>query len=119
MKLADAIRKGSQQRPQAFGDFFEKVEGQILGSCAIGAAIEGYFGDTTARIEELHTAFPILDKVVEGPEQGMRAELCNVITDLNDMCDWTRECIADWVETIEENLDGQTMATPKEDPKTL
>lgn len=116
MKLSDAIRKGSEQRPQAFGTYFQtgKARDEIIGSCAMGAAIEGYTGLADDRgYSELLEAFPIIEHVkvllpvepiakIEPPiSWNTTFDLDDAIFELNDTYKWTREQIADWIEKIE------------------
>jgi hypothetical protein len=111
MNLSDAIRLGAMIRPQAFGDLFLDHE-----SCAMGAAYEaaGLMDEHTERRLELvplqrwddltRATFPILKT------KGVGCPMCGhddglglafVISHLNDRHRWTREQIADWVETVE------------------
>lgn len=44
-KLSEAIRKGAQYRPQAFGKYYiERWDDDVICSCALGAAAEGLTG---------------------------------------------------------------------------
>lgn len=117
MKLSEAIRLGSMMKPQIYGEI---SSGQ--GTCALGAAIEAA-GLTpepavpgivtgSGRITETAKAGDIIIHTPEAwhaffhgyhpcpacrvSSYGMRA-----IGHLNDEHRWTRERIADWVETIE------------------
>lgn len=103
MKLSEAIRKGSEQRPQFFGEYFGLNEDSILASCAIGAAIEGFTGSRNEGdgYVQLLLQFPQLKHQVIDPVTNQIDSLANTITELNDEAKWTREAIADWVEKIE------------------
>ena len=105
MRLSDAIRKGSQQRPQGYGSLFQSAivelseEGFRIAtvSCALGAAYEGLFGTAPEDAElecldELEAAFPIL-KERRGNETLMDGILLR-----NDHEKLTREQIADWLD---------------------
>lgn len=109
MKLSQAIRNGAKLRPQARLAFFYAGK-----SCALGAAYEGYYGSTNTSMEEvadcLSRRFPVLRLLLnksqvpsciegDGKDQYL---LNNVVTTLNDYKGWTREQVADWVETFEE-----------------
>jgi len=110
MKLSEAIRLGAKLRPQCKGSFF--CYGKLEGSCALGAAYEGYYGsrgDSTEGVASSVSArFPILRLLVDRTKvpdcisgENDRFLLNNVVTSLNDYKGWTREQIADWVEGIE------------------
>lgn len=104
MKLSEAIRLGAMLRPQAFGVSFDGV-----GTCAWGAADEAmgvkvhpqmsrYPNCGTRRPEWSWTACGM----VSCPVCGVPYVASSIISlHLNDFHKWTRERIADWVETIE------------------
>jgi hypothetical protein len=104
VKLSEAMRLGSMLRPQVSGGFMDQ------GSCALGAisdavGIAAVAGDRPyVNYCALRKALPMLDSVVATPEcDGVRQrELYEAIYVLNDIHQWTREQIADWVETIEQ-----------------
>ena len=96
LKLSEAIRLGAMWRPQAFGVLTDGV-----GTCAIGAATEAM-------------GLPLDDEMPNPREWDfvLKIRACpvcithdpdrlNVVAHLNDDHRWTRERIADWVETIE------------------
>ena len=105
-ELAAFIRDGAKRRPdQAFGDYYQ---GQSA-SCALGAAYEAMYrlprnvsGQHPTR--DLDWFFDCLDTVKACPEDGCRKRiyLAALIVHLNDDHRWTRERIADWVQTIED-----------------
>ncbi len=102
MRLSEAIRLGAMLRPQAFHGLFKDG-----GSCALGAALDA-MGITD---EE---AFQRRLSLFEGASQirVMVPPCCRCLVDLhevdavivhlNDTHQWTREQIADWVETLEQ-----------------
>lgn len=100
MRLSEAMRLGAMLRPQVEGVYFA-----FGGSCAIGAAIEATGGDIAD--EESHEAhivahFGWIDKAKTNcPACQDRDEVGCIITHLNDVHEWTRDRIADWVATIE------------------
>lgn len=100
MRLSDAIRLGAMLRPQTREDYF--ADG---GSCALGAAFEAAKGYT--RSEQMNFVecieFPILGVPASCPvcNRDTEDEAASVVVHLNDRHFWTREAIADWVETIE------------------
>lgn len=101
MKLSEAIRLGSMLRPQA-------VRALIApwGSCAWGAAFEAIGaknGHEAVRMA-IEKRFPwenLASRLVTCPVLGTPRKLCDVIVELNNRHGWTREQIADWVETFE------------------
>lgn len=119
MKLSEAIRIGSSKRPQCRDVFFNRIDDEIC-SCALGAGFEG--GDLIDQdmlkrgIVALHME---LVSAFEGFElysvnnSGMLpfpcpsfsckerpAQLPEIIVHLNDEHNWSREQIADWLESI-------------------
>lgn len=110
MKLSEAIRLGAMIRPQGSGVYFS------LGrSCALGAAFEAC--GATAYDEGFATSgdylFSILRMWAPCPACVYdHHRLGFVVTHLNDHHGWTREQIADWVETIE----AQHADHPQEQP---
>lgn len=125
MKLSEAIRIGATKRSQGRGSLFTRTgywqQSKWIDtgftSCALGAAIEGYYGGVPScgdlnggrllcRGESPHKEFPILLSFVKPPVSDNyfsddSTPLFRVIWWLNDHFEWTRERIADWVEGIE------------------
>jgi hypothetical protein len=97
LKLSDAIREGAKLRPrQSFGTY-----GSDISACAIGAARVAYTGspygytpDSVRDILAAASSCPACDL-------GEGDALISNILHLNDDHKWTRERIADWVESIE------------------
>lgn len=105
MKLSEAIRLGAMLRPQTYAHF-----STTAGTCALGAAGEAVglnlkesFGYDP--YVSLLAEWPILRDPVTLPKRPTHPEsvmiLDDAITYLNDWQRWTREAIADWVQTIE------------------
>lgn len=96
IRLSEAMRLGAMMDKQHFGDYFLRARsGEVLASCALGAASRGGFTYDPIRI---------LQKQVACPVCGIEARtLRSIIVHLNDHHRWTREQIADWVE-IQEQL---------------
>lgn len=96
MKLSQAIRRGCRQTHQIKAQFTDG-EG---GACAFGAAMIGVNSDSphSVRFEQ---EWPILDNPVRHPITLEKTVVYDVIVSLNDKYDWTREAIADWVESVE------------------
>lgn len=112
LTLSAAIREGAKKRPMAQGSYFTYNNYECIGSCALGAAYEALTG--TAVVEgQLASDEQILNTIgfytetdmyrwVEESDGGPLAEnheLWRVISILNDFTGWTREQIADWLET--------------------
>ena len=98
MKLSEAIRLGAMLGPQAFGSL-RTSDGA---TCAIGAAIEanGHRGVQTW----WNLMSPGCPVGCDASDQVFSTMilLSATIVHLNDDHHWTRECIADWVETVED-----------------
>lgn len=87
--LAEAIREGCKKLPrQVFGNMYEKKDG----ACVLGAAYS-----TGIRLPEMisvecpHCGNPPFDYDAMG---------VNLPAHLNDFHRWTREAIADWLDTL-------------------
>lgn len=126
IKLSEAIRQGAKLRPMATGDFFVKEEwSEDVSSCALGAAYEAIHrlegvafddDDYDLMLKSLRTIegrlfedWPILNQVwcearsewiAEGNDAPITLQ--EVIQDMNDFGKFTREEIADWLESIGE-----------------
>lgn len=108
MKLSEAMRLGAMLKPQAFGISFDG-----RGTCALGAAMDalGKLG-TSIWIIQLRPdirRFQVADCPVCG--RVFNANGNQTIPHLNDDHKWTRERIADWVESLECAAE-ETAATP-------
>ena len=118
MKLSEAIRLGAMMKPQAFGDLI----GAHGGTCALMAALEAagipqtqYEGTGRVSNGREQVASPRLVWVIPAewrsvmhakhatcPECGSdQVYIGYLIPHLNDAHYWTREQIADFVESIE------------------
>lgn len=120
MKLSEAIRLGSMMKPQGFGNIFDGIS-----TCAIGAALDangkldewkerrcspasfGTWGERWCNVYEwwcnVYTSLGISmhhKSWAVCPVCGETNLLTSIIaTHLNDKHKWTREQIADWIET--------------------
>lgn len=102
-KLAQAMRVGAQMHPQISETKVKWKDGVVVGTCALGAAYVGHHGHTLTLsviydheiVKEIGGANPR----VQHPLTRRQSSLASVITDLNDE-GWTREAIADWLETL-------------------
>lgn len=125
MKLSEAIRLGAMLAPQG-----RRLLRDGYGTCALGAALEAAGGDCLdlGASDVLRVHFPILRLVdINCPACGISAaqlsslmshngSLYGVIGHLNDDHEWTREQIADLVQTIEAQHEP---AAPVETPDTV
>lgn len=106
MKLSEAIRLGSMSTHQIYGML---VAGSGQRTCALGAAYfaVGILEEVLSCKVDPFNKFPILKKIVNHPlNKNCKLQLFTVIMNLNDVCCWTREEIADWVETIEKEIES-------------
>lgn len=112
MRLSEAIRLGAMNKPQVFGALIRDG-----GTCALGAAYDavglliGENADVPCLGAEM---FPLLNTASDCPDcYFVRNEFTGfVITHLNDLHQWTRERIADWVETLEPKADIEAPPPP-------
>lgn len=103
MKLSEAIRLGAMMKPQ----WFEKLHDGD-GSCALGAAADaigfvvGELFSVTGKdsIHAFFKHFPEMEDKRNCPVCGLNIRY-SAIAHLNDFHRWTRERIADFVETLE------------------
>jgi hypothetical protein len=117
MRLSEAMREGAKRRPQGKQFYFKSGDiysgGEPFSSCALGAAYEGCGGlasnlavDVREKIAavtgvDLHNTIVKIPFPPEPRTYGGRADsLFEAITTLNDRFEWTRERIADWLESI-------------------
>jgi hypothetical protein len=99
MKLSEDIRLGAMTGPQVFG-----TVSAGSGTCAIGAALVsvGRMDLVVCGWEPLYALWPVLKTldVTACPQCGNKHS-GSMILHLNDGHKWTRERIADFVETVE------------------
>ena len=121
MRLSEAIRLGAMLHPQCFGALYEYRPGPadvtaneklprrvwrtrgVMKSCALGAALMAGYSET---FENEYA--PVIKRCCP----ACRAPDCltQTISHLNDRHRWTREAIADWVQTIEEANDEKSVS---------
>jgi hypothetical protein len=103
MKLSEAIREGAKLHEQYFGAMFQHRNRQIVRSCAFGAAYVQLFGERAENMMlsdiERETGAPV-HGACRNPVTGVEDEMSEVILYLNDEQRWTREAIADWLESL-------------------
>jgi hypothetical protein len=108
MRLSTAIREGSKVRPQNCGGGYFSKNGEVR-SCALGAAYEALGNSPTlsSRVNDaLYATFSAeFEHVVACPQLHCDSGLMllrTMIVHLNDIHFWSRERIADWVQSIED-----------------
>jgi hypothetical protein len=100
MKLSDAIRKGAKLNNKT-----TKAYKDSNGTCAFGAALEGLEYDLVNKSDTIltflcHSAWPESLNIVTHPIYKNNCCLFIAITELNDIHNWTREQIADWIDSL-------------------
>lgn len=112
MRLSEAIRLGAMLKPQGFGDLWtggvRAVEGRLVDtpvhSCALGAAWDALgcgWRDPLKDPPPAICAFLNQPAICPSCFLRRRANLGQIVAHLNDHHRWTRERIADWVESQE------------------
>lgn len=99
MRLSEAIRLGSMLHPQHYGTLTKRQGGKVVATCALGAALQA--GYLFVEMFDCGGATCPVSGCVSSRE---RVSVASVIGHLNDFHRWTREQIADWVESEELNL---------------
>lgn len=100
MKLSDAIRLGSMLKPQGF-DGRNKARSCALRAAGDAVGISDYLDSGALNYAALARRWPILRCPVQHPLAAFADDVMSSIYHLNDKRRWTREQIADWVETLE------------------
>jgi hypothetical protein len=111
--LSEAIRLGAMLGPQAFEKVYNR---RTKGTCAFGAAM---LAATHLKAGDLEYGYPeavwpwMKQFDIPCPVCGeSEKRFVSIISHhLNDTHRWTREAIADWVQTIEDQQ--QTMSEPE------
>jgi hypothetical protein len=100
MLLSEAIRLGAMSKPQGTG--VNSANPSRSSVCVIGAALFaiGVQCECWDSYDELKKAFPLADQPIICPKSGIEVTITKALWMLNDD-GWTRERIADWVESIE------------------
>ena len=113
MQLSTAIRLGALLKPQAFhgpsGSLNLKDQPT---TCALAAAAEAIGEDVLYAGLEWHARWPVSERFVVCPSHAcpFAKSLITVIAHLNDGHQWTRDRIADWVESIERRATAEADA---------
>lgn len=108
MTLSEAIRLGALLKPQGHHGYFDGGA-----TCALGAA-----ADALGRLDDLCIGrflecqeWPVLSVRAVHPLSQLRQSVWATITEINDLDGWTREEIADWVESVErESASAESLA---------
>lgn len=111
MKFSEALRLGAMQLPEPVCPLqvFERdKDGRICSACALGAAafavgieydvMEATYNNLDC---ELLKRWPWLSLEVVIPTMSLHGNVAFAVSTLFEMKHWTREAIADWVETLE------------------
>lgn len=138
MHFSDAIRLGGLTHEQAFGRGFDWPNRPASGgwtwydtepftTCALSGAglAAGLFTEREVRINRSLLPYydlavhrwPFLARTVPVPtvlffSLGPTASVAAIVMELNDGCHWTRDQIADWVETIEAEVAQEATHAP-------
>jgi len=109
--LSDDIRTGSRLTRQTRSQFVRVIFGKHMMTCALGAAcvaIGKPYLNRDEGIEALVEQWPELKFKVDWPANTAHSypgdpqrDLQTIIIALNDQYNWTREAIADWIDTLE------------------
>lgn len=105
MRFSDAIRLGSM----ACGPARYHTVDPHGNRCALGAALLAV-GRKGVYLEAFDVWPAITNYMVEHPVTGRRMAVLSAVRELNDFHKWSREAIADWVETIERRADADQQA---------
>lgn len=114
MRFSEAIRLGAMMKPQAFD-----VASDGVGTCANGAACDA-IGIDVYDARGYRAAFPFASEpmvacpVCRKAKLNYSPTLGGNVAHLNDDHRWTREQIADWIETIEAQPALETSALAQE-----
>lgn len=120
MKLSDAMRLGATFRAQAFGLLFVENKDGGIDSCALGAVCEvhgmqpvldqqlpEWLFDTYPELDNVHTICPVSLCYATDSRS-----ILSVIVHLNDHHQWSREAIADWLDSITLDTMPATVEAP-------
>lgn len=92
-RLSQAIRIGATKRPQCFGDAFRHG-----GSCALGAALEATGVRPWSGSENDRYPTHYVQGLIEARFR-VPLRVTQQVWKLNDVKGWSREQIADWLES--------------------
>jgi len=126
LRLSEAIRLGAMLKPQGSGADSIRYR-HVTATCALGAACEAVgaeyreagadlYGAVSARWPWVTRALEALPNGDPWPMYYTHRSVADAIYTLNDH-GWTREQIADWVETLE--AQHEPLADPVADPQPV
>lgn len=128
MKLSDAIRLGAMMSPQGEGGWMDGATRCALAAASdavgIPAYLEAGWGGRKLGVDyqTLKQYFPVLFEMCFSPVPKCRpykVELLEIIWTLNDVEKWTREQIADWVETVEMGFEAANQVVEEQPTEEL
>lgn len=124
LRLSEAIRLGAMAVPEVHGPAYRRgSDGRVCGVCAIGAAMfaAGLIPESrrtwlpvSHMDPEVSAAFPLLLADVTNPVTESPSYVRAIVIGLFERHNWTRERIADWVESIEAQQDAAQPQTEQE-----
>jgi hypothetical protein len=103
LRLSDAIRLGALLHRQCFGASCRYWEGEIVATCALTGAIDAGYRAQSRDVSVLSATCPL-----GCPGRLTRAAL---VVHLNDDHRWTREAIADHLDTLDGDAVGSIPPT--------
>lgn len=111
MKLSEAIRLGSMAWPKGDIHLFDGESACSIGAAllAVGEKLIPY--ETKAKYNRFCELWPEADTNVMLPDTNWSVPLIKAIWSLNDGYRWSRERIADWVESLEKARESQEVQT--------
>jgi hypothetical protein len=111
LTLSAAMRLGAMLKPQGHNRYLRQGR-----TCALGAALDaiGALRYEAGNSTRLFNQWPILETWAVHPVTNRSEMAGGIVVSLNDEYHWTREVIADWVETIEQaQAQAQGQAQPE------
>lgn len=102
MRLSDAIRLGSMLKPQSFEAPWIELR-YVPATCALAAASDalGLEKLDVGKAPWVGGDWQWTYSDATCPVCAVKSQVFGVVTHLNDQHFWTRERIADWIETME------------------
>lgn len=111
MKLSEAIRLGAMNKPRGFGGASMATRSATW--CALGAALGAIGRRVTCDLDgygAVMHVWPFVSAESSCPACAKPTSVVEIVWHLNDIHDWPREQIADWVETVERRADAESPA---------
>jgi len=137
LDLPDAMRAGAAMRPQISCTLFGMLPTGEIGSCALGAALEGGGFATVREMDIKHRAtprdaWPRWQKIITSCPEHVTSFMCGldydgiaIIPHLNNPPhNWTRERIADYLDQLKQDkqqaeslIQASTQPVPDTEPE--